>query len=333
MAKLLSVVNFVSYHLYLTRTMVTNTGSGAGHVILGGGTGFIGSAFNYLLKKKGYSVTIISRMPGPQRLTWFDITSNGLPEGVTAVVNLAGQNVLDPTRRWTPGFKQNVRNSRVNTTHTLAQAITKARQKPNVFVSMSGVGVYKPSTAAEYDEDSDVGMPFDFLSELCHEWEAAARLPDKNVRSVTVRSGVVLGRQGGMIKQLYVPFFFGLGGPVGTGKQFMPWIHLTDMCYLLLFAIENSNVTGILNGVAPQVITNGEFAKAFASALQRPAFLPLPEFAVNIMFGKERAKIMTEGQKVLPKRVLQYGFTYSYPDITSAAKEVSKLFYSKDKLL
>lgn len=330
---MLSVVNFVSYHVCLTRTMVTTAGSGSGHVLLGGGTGFIGSAFNYLLKKNGYNVTIISRMPGPQRLTWFDITSNGLPEGVTAVVNLAGQNVLDPTRRWTPGFKQNVRNSRVNTTHTLAQAITKAKQKPNVFLSISGVGVYKPSTTVKYDEDSDVGIPFDFLSELCHEWEAAAKLPDKDVRSVIVRSGVVLGRQGGMIKQLYIPFFFGLGGPVGSGKQYMPWIHLADLCHLLLYAIENSNVSGILNGVAPQVITNGDFTKAFANALHRPAFLPLPEFAVNTIFGKERAKIMTEGQEVLPKRVLQYGFKHTYPDITSAAKDVSKLFYSKDKLL
>lgn len=333
MAKLLSMVNFVSYHVYLTRTMVTTAASGSGHVLLGGGTGFIGSAFNYLLKNKGYNVTVISRMPGPQRLTWFDITSNGLPEGVTAVVNLAGQNVLDPMRRWTPGFKQNVRNSRINTTHTLAQAIIKAKQKPKVFVSISGVGIYKPSTTAEYDEDSDVNLPFDFLSELCHEWEEAAKLPGKDVRSVIVRSGVVLGRQGGMIKQLYIPFFFGLGGPIGSGKQCIPWIHVADTCNLLLFAIENSNVTGILNGVAPQVITNGDFAKAFAGALHRPAFLPLPEFAVNIMFGKERAKMMTEGQKVLPKRVLQYGFKYMYPNITSAAKEVSKLFYSKEKLL
>lgn len=333
MAKLLSMFNFVSYHVYVTRTMATAAASGSGHVLLGGGTGFIGSAFHHLLKNKGYNVTVISRMPGPQRLTWFDVTSNGLPEDVTAVVNLAGQNVLDPMRRWTPGFKQNVRNSRVNTTHTLAQAIIKAKQKPKVFVSISGVGIYKPSTTVEYDEDSDVSLPFDFLSELCHEWEEAAKLPGEDVRSVIVRSGVVLGRQGGMIKQLYIPFFFGLGGPVGSGKQYMPWIHIADTCNLLLFAIENSNVTGILNGVAPQVITNGDFAKAFAGALHRPAFVPLPEFAVNIMFGKERAKMMTEGQKVLPKRVLQYDFKYMYPNITSAAKEVSKFFYSKEKLL
>uniref|UniRef100_A0A1B6H8T3 NAD-dependent epimerase/dehydratase domain-containing protein n=1 Tax=Homalodisca liturata TaxID=320908 RepID=A0A1B6H8T3_9HEMI len=188
MAKLLSMVHVVSYNLCVNgvRTMATNS---PGHVLLGGGTGFIGSAFTYLLKSKGYEVTIISRMPGPQRLTWFDLQTSGLPQGVTAVVNLAGQNVLDPLQRWTPGFKQNVFNSRVNTTHNLAQAIIKAEVKPKVFVCISGVGVYKPNSSIDYDEDIPIGAPFDFLSDLVHKWEEASQLPGTNVRRVTVRSG------------------------------------------------------------------------------------------------------------------------------------------------
>jgi len=305
-----------------------------GHVLLGGGTGFIGSAFNTLLKSKGYNVTIISRMPGPKRVTWFDIDLGGIPEGITAVVNLAGQNVLDPMQRWTPGFKQNVWNSRVNTTATLTQAITKATTKPEVFLTISGVGIYKPGEETNFDENSEVGTSFDFLSKLAIEWEKAAQLPPTlNVRNVIVRSGVVLGRTGGMIKQMYLPFFFGLGGPIASGKQPLPWIHVKDLCNLFLFAIENRQISGVLNGVAPEVITNEEFTNAFAKAMVRPAFLRVPESVLNMMFSAERAKIMTMGQKVLPSRVLQYGFKYEYPKINDAVKSCSKLFYDKGEII
>lgn len=227
---------------------------------IGGGTGFIGSSLCSLLKGKGYDVVVISRMPGPQRLSWQDLQQTGLPNGTTAVVNLAGQNVLDMSQQWNEGFKQNVRNSRVKTTKALAEAIGNARPKPNVFVTISGVGIYPPSTDKEYTEESEVKQ-YDFLSKVCHEWEAAAKLPQNmKVRQVTIRSGVVLGRHGGMIKQLYLPFCLGLGGPVLPGNQYLPWIHINDITRLILFAIENPKVEGILNGVAPQVITNKVFS-------------------------------------------------------------------------
>uniref|UniRef100_A0A0V0G9Y5 Putative nucleoside-diphosphate sugar epimerase n=1 Tax=Triatoma dimidiata TaxID=72491 RepID=A0A0V0G9Y5_TRIDM len=303
-----------------------------GHVLLGGGTGFVGSALKHLLKKKGYDVTVISRMPGPRRVTWFDICSSGLPNGVTAVVNLAGQNVLDPRQRWTPGFKQNVWNSRINTTFTLAKAITNAKMKPNVFVTISGVGIYKPGVLECYDEYSKVGQSFDFLSKLALEWEKAAQLPlDTGVRSVIIRSGVVLGRQGGMIKSMFLPFFFGLGGPIASGKQPLPWIHLKDLCNLFLFAIENDKVSGVLNGVAPQMVTNEEFTNAFAKAMYRPAFFRVPEFILNVMFSSERAKIMTMGQKVVPAKVKELGFNYEYPTVQEAVKDCSRIFYSRKR--
>nr|CAD7609447.1 unnamed protein product [Timema genevievae] len=261
-------------------------------------------------------------MPGPQRISWSDLAKFGLPQNVTAVVNLAGQNVLDVTKRWTPGFKQNVWASRINTTSSLAQAIIKAEQKPTVFVTISGVGIYKPSPDREYTEDSLI-PEFDFLSKLCHEWERAARLPQNlGVRQVVIRSGVVLGKNGGMVKQLYIPFYLGLGGPVGSGKQHMPWIHIDDLTNLLLFAIEKKDVEGVLNGVAPEIVTNKEFSQAFGHALWRPALIPLPQFVVNTAFSEERAKIMTEGQRVVPKRTLSYGFHYMYPDIKTACKNI-----------
>ncbi|XP_032672328.1 epimerase family protein SDR39U1 isoform X2 [Odontomachus brunneus] len=240
-------------------------------------------------------------------------------ENTSAVINLAGQNVLDPTQRWSPGFKQNVRNSRVKTTKALADAIQNT--KATIFMTISGVAYYKPNDTI-YTEDSKCES-YDFLSRLSHDWENAAKIPKKcNIRQVTIRSGVVLGRNGGMIKQIYLPFFLGLGGPIGAGNQYMPWIHITDLVSMFIFALKNDNVQGILNGVAPQLITNMEFTKAFAKAMRRPAMIPLPSFVLQILFSEERAKIMLEGQKVEPKHVKELGFQYQYPDIESACKQL-----------
>lgn len=300
--------------------------TGMKSVIVGGGTGFIGRSLTMQLLKNGYQVSNVSRMPSPHNMSWDQLKNVGLPDGTTAVVSMAGQNILDAKRRWTPGFKQNVWNSRVNTTRSLKEAILAAPKKPKVFVSISGVGIYPPSSSAEYTEDSQVTAT-DFLSELAIAWEEAAKLPpDSGVRQVTIRSGVVLGRNGGMIQQLYVPFFLGVGGPIASGNQYMPWIYIDDISRLIQFAIENEKVSGVLNGVAPQVITNKEFASAFGKAMWRPAIIPVPKLALDLAFGNERAKIMTEGQKVIPKRVLEYGFKYEYPDIDKACAKCARLF-------
>uniref|UniRef100_T1J546 DUF1731 domain-containing protein n=1 Tax=Strigamia maritima TaxID=126957 RepID=T1J546_STRMM len=312
-----------------TQKMVGNVGSTLGTVIIGGGRGFIGAALTRTLRLKGYNVIIVSRQPAPYAITWSKVEKDGLPE-CFAVVNVAGQNVLDFTRRWTPGFQQNVWASRVNTNKALSQAINKMSKQPEVFVTVSGVGYYKPSLTEEYTEDSQGGN-FDYFSRLCTDWENAAKLSGTTTRRVTIRSGVVLGRQGGMIKQIFLPFYIGTGGPIGDGKQYFPWIHLQDTVGIFIHAIENKNVSGILNGVAPHLITNGEFTKAFARALGRPAFIPLPVAILNILFSNERAKMMTEGQKVIPKRTLASGFKYKYPNINEACKEFGHLMY-KDSL-
>ncbi|XP_023230341.1 epimerase family protein SDR39U1-like isoform X1 [Centruroides sculpturatus] len=301
---------------------------GMGTVVIGGGSGFIGKTLSKILRAKGYGVVIVSRKPGPFSMTWSELSDKGLPENSTAVISLAGQNVLDPTRRWTPGFKQNVWSSRVHSTRSLAEAIKKLQTPPKVFASISGVGFYKPSETEEYTEYS-IGGNHDFLSRLCKDWEEAGELPnDINTRRVVVRSGVVLGRQGGMIQQIFLPFYFGLGGPIGTGNQFMPWIHIQDIAGIFLHAIENE-VKGILNGVAPEIITNREFTKAFAAELRRPALIPLPVKVLNMAFSPERAIMMTEGQKVIPQRTLEMGYKYIFPDIRSACKEFAHLIYKK----
>nr|XP_050864647.1 epimerase family protein SDR39U1 [Vespula vulgaris] len=291
------------------------------HVVVGGGTGFIGKRIIDLLCQEGITYTIVSRKSGPNKISWTDVKENGLPKHTSAVINVAGQNVLDPTKRWSSGFKQVVRDSRVKTTETLAKAIEHTEAK--AFVTISGVACYKPNDTT-YTEESEC-ISYDFLSELCRDWEAAAQLPQEcKIRQVTIRSGVVLGKDGGMIKQIYLPFLLGLGGPIGSGNQYMPWIHINDLANIFLFAIKNDNVYGILNGVAPQPVTNKEFTKAFAQALKRPAIIPVPSIALNLIFNKERAKMMLEGQKVLPKRTEELGFQYQFSDINSACKDIVK---------
>lgn len=269
---------------------------------------------------------IVSRMPGSNHITWTEIDKLGLPDNTSCVVNLAGQNVLDPSRVWTVGFKQNVYNSRINTAKSLVNAIEGAAVKPEVFVNISGVSNYKPDEKKVYTED-DPSEDYDFMSKLCIDWEKAATIgKETGVRNVKIRTGVVLGREGGMIQSLYIPFFLGVGGPVATGNQPLPWIHINDLCNLIKYTIETKKVEGVLNGVAPQVINNREFSQAFGKALWRPAVIPLPQFVVEYLFSKERSVLLTTGAKIKPKRTLETGFKYEYPEIYPAVKACSQFF-------
>lgn len=297
------------------------------HVVLGGGTGFIGKYIKRELLNRGAKCTVISRMPGPNNMSWNDLERYGLPNDTSAVINVAGQNVLDPLQGWSKGFQQNVRNSRIQTTKSLAEAVVAT--KAVCFATISGVAYYKPNNV-EYTEDSKC-EPYDFLSELCHDWEAAAKLPENSpVRQVTIRSGVVIGPKGGIILTLYVPFWLCVGSRISSGKQYMPWIHAIDLANLFMFALENYNVRGILNGVAPQVITNKEFTKAFAKAMHRPAFLITHGWFLKLLFGRDRATMLLKGQKVIPHRVQQLGFKYQFPDIQSACKHAADNHFDSD---
>ncbi|XP_061715179.1 epimerase family protein SDR39U1 [Cydia pomonella] len=297
-------------------------------VLIGGGTGFIGRRLGDLISKHGYDVTNVSRMPGRNNICWSDIAMRGLPDNTHAVVNLAGQQFMDFTKAWTPGFKQNIQNSRVFTTKSLVEAINKAEAKPKVLVVVTGVGAYEPSEYNKYDESSVV-TGSDFFSRLTIEWEGAASKVDPSVRLVIIRSGVVIGREGGMIKNMILPFFLGLGGRIGSGKQFLPWIHVDDLTGIIKFAIENEKVDGILNGVSPHIITNQDFTASFAKALNRPAFFPVPETILNVLLNPERAMLLTKGQHVTPKRVLELGYSYKYHNLDEACKDVAHIFPKK----
>ncbi|GFO11252.1 epimerase family protein sdr39u1 [Plakobranchus ocellatus] len=277
-------------------------------IIVGGGTGFIGRYFAQLGTSKGYKVISVSRKGGPNRITWSDVIRNGLPEDCVAVVSMSGEQILQPFKRWTADMKARVRESRVEKTQLLNRAVCEASKPPKVFV--------------EYTEDDEV-IPYDFLSELTKEWEAAAKLPSTvPTRSVIIRTGVVVGRGGGVVENIRLPFTLGLGGPIGSGQQWFPWIHVNDMAGIILHAIEKDSVTGVLNGTAPNPVKSAEFTKSFASALNRPHLFPLPGFVVKTVFGSEEADVLLEGQKVLPKRTQESGYKFKFPDVHSACKEV-----------
>ncbi|XP_075387616.1 epimerase family protein SDR39U1 isoform X3 [Tenrec ecaudatus] len=261
-------------------------------VLVGGGTGFIGTALVRLLKARGHQVTLASRTPGPDRITWVESSlSKGGSQQPPGDHPVIGQHHLQGPR--TPQD-----------------------------LDLSHRSYYQPSLTSEYDEDSP-GGDFDFFSNLVTKWEAAAKLPGDSTRQVVVRSGVVLGRGGGAIGHMLLPFRLGLGGPIGSGHQFFPWIHISDLVGILAHALEERHVQGVLNGVAPApATTNAEFTQAFGAALGRPAFIPLPSAVVQAVFGQERAIMLLEGQKVIPRRTLATGYQYSFPTLEAALKEV-----------
>lgn len=245
-----------------------------------------------------------------------------MPKDTDVVINVAGQNVLDPMSRWTEAFKKQVVDSRVGTTKTSAEAIKKSANPPKVFITMSGVGFYPPSKTVEYTEDSKP-KPTDYFSKLCQSWEDAGNLPDScPTRRVIIRCGVVLGKDGGMILNVRTPFLLGFGGNISTGEQFFPWIHITDLVNLFVFAAKEDKVRGVLNAVAPEITTNKEFTTKYAEVLSRPTSFALPKFALDLLLGKDRATMITEGQMVKPKRVLEYGFNYTFSSLTNALYDI-----------
>jgi len=268
-----------------------------------------------------------------------------------AVVNLAGENILNPLRRMTAGFEREVVQSRVDTTLLLARAITAAQKRPSVFIATSAVGIYEPDPRVEYDENSQLRPPAngdgrDFPRHLCHQIEAAARLPadfsvqpqtetfmpqgsgrlelnapsnaERLPRVVLVRNGVVLGRGGGMMSMIQMPFSLGVGGTIGSGAQHIPWIHLRDAAAVYVHALEHPELEGALNAVAPEIVTNKELTKTLGAVLHRPTLLSTPAFSIRLVFGEKRAVMLLEGQRVRPTRLLASGFHFHFPSLRDA---------------
>jgi uncharacterized protein (TIGR01777 family) len=241
----------------------------------------------------------------------------GVVDGADAAVNLSGANI--GARRWTDAFKKEIVESRVESTHAFVEAIAAARRKPRVFVNASAVGVYGGRGEEEVTEASSPGD--DFLAGVCKASEAeASRAESLGVRTVLLRTGVVLSREGGALKQMLPPFKAFVGGPIGSGKQWLPWIHLDDEVALILWAIDGS-VRGPVNAVAPAPVRMKEFAHSLGRALHRPALFSVPPLVLRLGLG-EMAEVLLEGQRALPRKALDAGFRFRFPELDPALRDL-----------
>jgi len=272
--------------------------------------------------EKGYELLLASRSEpkSTNHIQWdpdtgfADVDLERL-EGLDAVVHLAGENIAG--LRWTDEKKKAIRDSRVHGTRTLIEAFARLEKKPNVFVAASAIGFYGDRGDDEMTETSSVGDTF--LSEVSKEWESESRrAEDMGIRTVLLRNGIVLSKDGGALATMMTPFKFGVGGVIGSGKQWMSWVSLDDAVAAINFAIENEKMRGAVNVVSPNPVTNEEFTKTLGEVLYRPTFLPLPEFAVNLVFGEMGDALLIDSTRVAPKRLLDAGFKFEYPELKAA---------------
>ena len=274
-------------------------------VAITGASGFIGKRLSAALRARGDEVTGISLREGPP--------SPDALAGSDAVVHLAGEPVA---QRWTKDARERIRSSRVEGTRGLVEAIGAADPRPRALVSASAVGYYGSRGDERLDEGSAPGTGF--LAEACVAWEReAAAAAEHGIRVVMVRTGVVLDKAGGALEKMLPPFKLGIGGPVAGGRQYLPWIHIDDLVGIYVAAVDDEAWTGPVNAAAPEPVTNAALSKALGRALHRPAFAPVPAFAIRALYG-DMAEIVTEGQRAIPKRALELGYSFAHPDLDEA---------------
>ncbi len=295
-------------------------------ILVSGATGLIGSALLPPLKSNGAVVTQLARKGAPyaadgaQKLSW-DPMQELSPEAISgfdAVIHLAGESIVG---RWTDAKKRNIRDSRVRGTKNLAQALARAKQKPQVFISASAIGYYGDRGDELLSEQSTAGRGF--LSEVCEEWEASAKPAiDAGIRTVLMRTGIVLSAQGGALGKMLTPFKLGAGGRIGSGRQWMSWIDIQDMVGAIHFMLQNVNSIGPVNMVAPNPVTNAEFTKTLAAVLSRPAIFPVPAFAVKLAFGEMGETALLGSQRVEPRVLMTCGYPFQFSELQASLEHI-----------
>ena len=289
-------------------------------LLVTGATGFIGRSLCPRLAADGWQILGLSRTPERARRLWPTYTwLGGLNEldrlgPVAGIVNLAGAPLAD--RRWTERRRREFYDSRVALTEQLFEHFA-ARSAPRVLVNGSAVGFYGPRGDEPLDEGAEPGAGF--AAELCRAWESmACQFENLGTRVVRLRLGVVLGREGGLLGRLVPLFRLGLGGPVGSGCQWLSWIHLEDLVEIVRLGLADEGLSGAVNATAPAPVTNRDFARALGRALRRPALLPAPAPLLRLAFGQMADELLLAGQRVVPKRLLERGFSFRYPDLSAA---------------
>jgi hypothetical protein len=298
-------------------------------IAITGGTGLIGKKLINALKYRDYYIINFTRDIEKSKITlpnadehiqwninktdWYDKIS-----GSYAIFNLAGASVAGG--RWTEKYKKLIYDSRINGTKALVKAIENAENKPKVLINSSAVGYYGNRFNEDITEKSSKGIGF--LSDVCNDWESEATASSAG-RVVLARTGVVLDKNEGALAKMLLPFKMFAGGPLGSGKQYMPWIHIDDLIEMFIFVMENENIFGAVNFTSPNPVIMDEFAKTLGQVLGRPSFFRVPEFALNLLLG-EQAEIVTEGQKALPKVSIGNGFDFKYKNLENAVKDLLK---------
>jgi len=290
-------------------------------VLLTGGTGFVGQRLQGALVASGHTLSVVTRSPERRRSASAGVSFEPwLPDLARqqAVVHLAGEPIFG--KRWNAAVKAEILASRVDSTRRLVEAMRSADPRPEVFVCASAVGYYGDRGDEQLTESAAPGSTF--LSQVCQAWEAEAlRAEELGVRVVRVRIGVVLGAGGGALARMLLPFKLGAGGPIGSGRQWFPWVHLRDLAELIVRAVDDPALAGPLNAVAPEQVTNRDFARALGRALHRPAFLPTPAFALRLALG-EVTDVLLESQRCVPEAAQEAGFSFRFPGLDAALADI-----------
>lgn len=295
-------------------------------ILITGGTGFVGGAVSRRLLEMGHAVTVIGssrqcRLPAHEQLSYVaaDTTRPGdwqrlVPEQ-EALINLTGRSVFN---LWTESYKKAIYDSRILTTRNLVAALPE--QSETVLLSTSAAGYY--GDGGEVEKLETMGPGNDFLAQVCRDWEGEAqKAAAKGARVVLMRFGVVLGKGGGAMATMKLPFQFGLGGPIGSGKQWFPWIHLEDLVGAIVFLLSAEECRGPFNFTAPQPVRQKEFARQLGACYHRPALLPAPAFMMKLVLG-EFGQSLLQGQKVVPRALSDSGYLFTYPDLPAALREI-----------
>ena len=280
-------------------------------IAITGASGFVGTSLNKYFSNLGYKIIPIARevLNNQEKLDEIINSSD-------VIINLAGANIIN---RWTPAYKELLYTSRIDTTKKIVDTLNKIEDKNKLLISTSAVGIYDNS--AKYDEKGSFSN--DFLSTLCQNWEKEAQKAKSESTKVAIfRFGIVLGKNGGAFQKMITPFNLGLGGIIGSGKQHFSYIHIEDLIEVYKFVIENS-LDGVFNCTAPTPTTNYEFTKTLGRVLNRPIIFPIPEFVLKLIFS-EGAKVLTDGQSVIPKRLVDLGFNFKYKNIDETMKNLAK---------
>ena len=305
------------------------------HLLLFGCTGFIGSELVPRLLSSGHQITIVSRRK-KKKLKKFNLNTinfiNANPANLSCwnnselinsltsaegIINLAGEPIAD--KRWTKKHREEIQKSRLQSTQYLINAISKLKRSPSVLINGSAIGFYGTSLEKVFDEKSSSGE--DFLAKLCYQWESIASKKPSQTRLVTIRTGIVLGKDGGALAKMIPVFRAGFGGPIGSGKQWMSWIHRSDLCQIIEQALTRKSWSGVFNGVSPNPVTMYEFCNLLGKSLNRPSLVAVPGAILKILLG-DGAQVVLQGQRVSPHRLAKEGFKFNYPNLDNAFQSI-----------